>query len=212
MKQFFIDLTISRFLAKKKIAYMIAYIALLVAISAISNMFLEIKLFDTQFSLTITISAMIGYIAGPIMGFAVCMLGDLLGYLVNGGGMYYFWVALSTGAFALIAGLLSMKKSKNPLTKYLKMGLFCIISFVVCTVGINSLGFYLFNMNVGFSATVKDFVASAFGGENVTFFAYVCYRLFFKLQILNSVFNYALLFVLFTTFYKIKPLEAYFEV
>ncbi|MBR1890862.1 MAG: ECF transporter S component, partial [Clostridia bacterium] len=107
MKQFFIDLTISRFLAKKKFAYMIAYIALLVAISAISNMFLEIKLFDTQFSLTITISAMIGYIAGPITGFAVCMLGDLLGYLVNGGGMYYFWVALSTGAFALIAGLLS---------------------------------------------------------------------------------------------------------
>ncbi|MBP5177114.1 MAG: hypothetical protein ILP02_00855, partial [Clostridia bacterium] len=72
MKEFFADLLISRFLRSKKPAHLIAYLAVMTALSVIGNMFLEFKLFDTQFSFTIAVSAMIGYIAGPVVGFAIC--------------------------------------------------------------------------------------------------------------------------------------------
>ena len=208
MKEFFADLLISRFLRSKKPAHLIAYLAVMMALSVIGNMFLEFKLFDTQFSFTIAISAMIGYIAGPVVGFAICFFGDLLGFFVNSGGMIYmFWIGLSTGGFAFIAGLLSMKKANRAWAKYLKVALFCLVSFFVCTVGINSLGFYIYNMNIGFSKAVRDYIAATFGGEDVTFFGYVLYRLIFKLQILNSVFNYALVFIGFTAFSTIPPLK-----
>ena len=208
MKGFFTDLLISRFLRSKKPAHLIAYLAVMMALSVIGNMFLEFKLFDTQFSFTIAISAMIGYIAGPVVGFAICFFGDLLGFFVNSGGMMYmFWVGLSTGGFAFFAGLFAMREAKKTVFAYVKVALFCIASFLVCTIGINSLGFYIYNMNIGFSKAVRDYIAATFGGEDVTFFGYVLYRLIFKLQILNSIFNYILVFIGFTAFNTIPPLK-----
>ena len=46
---------------------------------------------------------------------------------------------------------------------------------------------------MSFSKPLLDYVAERFGG-NADFFAYLCYRLFFKGQIINSAVNYALLF------------------
>ncbi|MBP5177450.1 MAG: hypothetical protein ILP02_02570, partial [Clostridia bacterium] len=99
------------------------------------------------------------------------------------------------------------KKANRAWAKYLKVALFCLVSFFVCTIGINSFGFYIYNMNIGFSKAVRDYIAATFGGENVTFFGYVMYRLIFKLQILNSIFNYALVFIGFTAFSTIPPLK-----
>ena len=212
MKEFFKNLFWSKFISGiNGAAKKVAFIGMLMALSVISNMFFEFKMLDTQFSLTITVSAVIGFIAGPICGAGICFLGDLLGFFVNSGGYAYMpWVGLSTAAFAFIAGLLSMKKSGGAIA-YAKIGAFTVLSLLICTIGINSLGFYLYNMNLGFSPAVKAYVAELFGGEQVTFLGYVAYRLIFKLQILNNVFNYAVIFVLYAVASKIKPLEKVFE-
>ena len=85
----------------------IVYIAMLAAFSVITNMFLEFKFYDVQFSLTIIVSAIIGGLIGAIPGFFACMLGDLVGYIYNSWGYVYMpWVGLSTGMIAFIAGII----------------------------------------------------------------------------------------------------------
>ena len=183
----------------------IVYIALLAAFSVVTNMFLEFKFFDVQFSLTIIVSVIIGGLIGAIPGFFACMLGDLIGYIYNSWGYLYMpWVGLSTGMIAFIAGIIINGVNLN--TKgaiYIKLVLVCILSFFVCTVGINSTGFYFYNRAMGFSKAVLDYVAEHFGG-NVSFFAYVAYRLIFKLQIVNCVVNYAILIAVYPLILKIK--------
>jgi hypothetical protein len=86
------------------------------------------------------------------------------------------------------------------------LALLIVSSFLVCTVAINSTGFYIYNKTMGFSEAVERFVAENFG-EDVFFLGYVFYRLFFKLQILNSIANYALLAVLLPFLRAFKPLR-----
>ena len=68
---------------EKSGSHRIAYIAVMTAFSVIANMFFEFKLAETQFSLTLAISALTGIILGPIFGFSACFLGDLVGFLYN---------------------------------------------------------------------------------------------------------------------------------
>ncbi|MBR0190195.1 MAG: ECF transporter S component, partial [Clostridia bacterium] len=76
----------------------IVYIAMLAAFSVVTNMFLEFKFYDVQFSLTIIVSAIIGGLIGAIPGFLACMLGDLVGYIYNSWGYLYMpWVGIATG-------------------------------------------------------------------------------------------------------------------
>ena len=56
---------------------------------------------------------------------------------------------------------------------------------------------------MGFSTAVLNYV-NEFFGKNVSFIAYVCYRLIFKGQIFNSIFNFALLFIALPALKKAK--------
>lgn len=176
----------------------IAALAIFTALSVVTNMFLEIRILDIQFSLTIFFSAVTGVFLGPLAGFCTCVLGDFIGYVFNSWGQLYMpWVGVSTGLFSLIAGLLLPKKNGESYPKlYFKLALYALISFFICTVAVNSLGFYFYNYTVGFGQAFKEFAENNFGG-NSYFFVYLIYRLFFKGQIWNSVANYALLFVFF---------------
>ena len=186
----------------------IVYIAMLAAFSVVTNMFLEFKFYDVQFSLTIIVSAIIGGLIGAIPGFLACMLGDFVGYIYNSWGYLYMpWVGLSTGMIAFIAGIIINGvniKAKGAI--YIKLVLVCLISFFVCTVGINSTGFYFYNQAMGFSKAVMDYVAEHFGG-NVSYIAYVAYRLIFKLQIVNCIVNYAVLIAIYPLITRIKYLQ-----
>ncbi len=191
----------SKFLSGKSHAQKIAYLGLLTAINVVFNSFFEFKLLDTQFSFTIMISALTGVIVGPISGFFACMLADFIGYLINSAGyMYMPWVGLSTGVLAFLSGLIFIKNNEKPL---LKTALICVCSLFVCTILINSTGFYFYNKIMGFSTAVLNYV-NEFFGTNVSYFAYVCYRLIFKMQILVSIFNFALLFISIPVLKKIK--------
>ncbi len=60
-RTFFSDLILS-----KTIAQRIAYIAVMTAFSVVTNMFLEFRMFDIQFSITIVVSALSGILLGPL--------------------------------------------------------------------------------------------------------------------------------------------------
>ena len=169
----------------------IAYIAIVTALTVVCNMFFEFKLADTQFSLTIFFSAMAGMIIGPLFGFVACFLGDLVGFLYNSGGfMYMPWIGLSMGLVAFIAGIIVNGvnlKFKGAI--YVKLAIVSLLTFLVCTVGINTTAFWII-----------------YNTKKVPFFAYLVTRLFVQGQIWNSVFNYALMFALYPMVQRITAI------
>jgi len=169
----------------------IAYIAIMSAFLVVCNMFFEFKLADTQFSLTIFFSALTGLVIGPVYGFIACFLGDLVGFLYNSGGfMYMPWIGLAMGMVAFISGfIMNCFDFKFKFAIYIKLLLVCLLTFLVCTVGINTTAFWIM-----------------YNTRKVPFMAYLVTRLFVQGQIWNSVFNYALLFILYPIIIKIKSL------
>jgi ECF transporter S component (folate family) len=167
----------------------IAYISLMTAMCVVCNMFFEFKLADTQFSLTLFFSAMTGMIIGPVFGFTACFLGDLVGFLYNSAGfMYMPWIGLSMGIIALISGLImNCVDLKSKFKTYLKISMVCVLTFLLCTIAINTTAFWII-----------------YNTRKVPYTAYLVTRLFVQGQIWNSVFNYALLFVFYPVILRIK--------
>lgn len=169
----------------------IAYIAVMTALSVICNMFFEFKFADTQFSLTLFFSAITGVIIGPIYGFVACFTGDLVGFLCNSGGFAYMpWIGISMGYAALISGLvMNLLDFKSKFMVVVKLLIIAVLTFLICTVAINTTAFWI-----------------VYNTKKVPYFAYLGTRLFINGQIFNSLFNYALLFIAYPTFMKIKEI------
>ena len=187
----------SPMLQEKNATKKIAYISVVTAVLIVANTLLEIKFSDVQFSITLLLSMLAGILMGGGSGFCACILGDAIGFIINSWGFVYMpWVGLTSGVTALLSGVIFyfIKINKKG-GLVLKLLLICLSSLLVGTILINSTGFYLYNYKMGFSKAVVDYVKELFGGE-VTFLAYVCYRLIFKGQIFNCIVNYALLFII----------------
>ena len=189
MKEKLKKLFFSEVLVSSSKTQRIAYVGVLTALLVVCNMFFEFKFADTQFSLTLFFSALAGIIIGPLFGFVACFLGDLVGFLYNSGGyMYMPWIGLSMGLTAFIAGLtMNGLNFKFKGANYVKLFLVCIFTFAICTVSINTTAFWII-----------------YNTRKVPYFAYLTTRLFVQGQIWNSLFNYALLFILYPLFVKIK--------
>lgn len=157
----------------------IAYLGIMTAFAVIANTLFEFKLMDTQFSLTLSTSALLGVLLGAIYGFAVCFLGDLIGFLMNSSGFAYMpWIGLSMGITSLITGVLvNGVKKENKGGRYAMIALSCLLSFVVCSVGINTTAFYFL-----------------YAGDGVSYWTYFVARFIVKGQLWNCIFNYALVF------------------
>ena len=183
----------SQTLAEKNAAHRIAYIGVVTAFVVAANMF-EFKLFDTQFSFTLMISALAGLIIGPLFGFVACFLGDLVGFLVNSSGFAYMpWIGISMGLTALIAGfIVNGIPVKAKWFLYVKLAVVCVLTFAICTVAINTTAFWLLYSKVGYVE-------------------YLTARLFVQGQIWNSLFNYAMLFAIVPVLSRIKPLKIKFN-
>lgn len=183
-------LLFSKTLAGKNRSHKIAYIAVMTAFVVVANMFFEFKFADTQFSLTLVVSALAGLVIGPLFGFVACFLGDLVGFLYNSAGFAYMpWIGISMGVVALIAGLIVGVPLKCRGALWLKLALVSTTSFLVCTVAINTTAFWLLY------------------AKNVPYFTYLFTRIFVQGQIWNSLFNYALLFIVVPALGKVKPLK-----
>ena len=200
----------SDMLADKTAAKKIAYIAVLAALCIVTNMF-EIKFATVQFSFTIVSSVLAGMMIGPLFGAAAVFLGDGIGYLVNSMGYpYYWWVALSCAAMAVVAGLIMYIPMRFKGSIYVKLALICVSTLVLCSVGINSTGMYYIGLKLYMPKDVQAAFEERFGGRN-TYFIYLVIRFFILGQIWNSLVNYALLFAIVPALKAIKPLRLKFE-
>lgn len=186
----------------------IATVAVFTALSVVANMFLEMRILDIQFSLTIFFSAITGYFLGPLAGFFACLSGDFIGYVFNSWGQLYLpWVGLSTGLFAFIAGLMFGDEGEQPFRKQIvKFLIYVALTFCICTVMINTTGFYFYFKYIYVSKKFLAYAEEHFGG-NGGYFIYLIYRLFVNGQIWNSIANYALLFAFFPVLKKIPFLR-----
>ena len=157
----------------------IAYLGVMTAFAVIANTLFEFKLMDTQFSLTLSVSALLGVLLGGVYGFTVCFLGDLIGFLINSSGFAYMpWIGLSMGITSLLTGVLvNGVKQENKGGRYAMIALSCALSFGVCSVGINTTAFYFL-----------------YAGKGVSYWTYFVARFIVKGQLWNCIFNYALVF------------------
>lgn len=182
-------LMFSEILEESSTTLKLAYIGVMTALCVVCNMFFEFKFADVQFSLTLFFSAITGVIIGPLFGFVASFLGDLVGFLYNSAGFAYMpWIGLSMGLTALIAGFIMNGinfKFKGAI--YVKLAIVSVLTFLICTVGINTTAFWIL-----------------YNTKAVPYFAYLSTRLFVLGQIWNSVFNYALLIILYPTILHIK--------
>ncbi|MDE7296267.1 MAG: ECF transporter S component [Clostridia bacterium] len=204
--RFWEKLVFSDLLASKSVAGKIAYTGLVAALCIVTNMF-EIKFASVQYSLTVFSSVLAGMLAGPLLGFGAVFLGDGLGYLYNGAGFpYYWWVALSCATMALLAGaVVNVRIGKGKKALYIKLAIICVLTFAVCSVGINTTGMYYLGLPLYFPQNVRQAVEEVFGGE-FSFGIYFVIRFFILGQIWNSLVNYALLFVALPLLSTIKSL------
>ena len=200
-------LLFSQVLADQSAAKRIAYMGVVAALCIATNMF-EIKFATVQFSLTVFSSVIAGMIIGPLFGFAAVFLGDAVGYLYNSMGYpYYWWVALSCAVMALISGLvMNGIKTKTKGGVYLKLALVCVLTFLVCSVVINSTGMYYIGLKLYMPSNVKNAIENTFGGR-FSFGIYLVIRFFLLGQIYNSLVNYALVFAVVPALLAIKPLK-----
>lgn len=184
----------SKTLLTKNRSQKLAYVSIATAFVVIANMFFEFKFADVQFSLTIFISALVGIVLGGALGFVACFLGDLVGFLYNSGGFAYLpWIGIAMGLTSLIAGaIVGGVQSEKKWFLYLKIALVCLLTFAICTVGINTTAFWLLY-------------------SKSSYLTYLVARLFVQGQIWNSLFNFALLFIAVPALKNIKALKIYIE-
>ncbi len=197
---------LSNVLIGKSHAARIAFVGVVAALCIAVNMF-EIKFATTQFSLTLFASVLAGILLGPLFGFAAVFLGDGVGYLVNSAGYpYYWWVALSCALMAAVAGLVMKLPFRFRGALYVKLAAICVLTLLLCSAGVNSLGMYYIGLEIYMPKDVLEAAASRFGGE-LNFGTYLFIRFFMLGQIWNSLVNYALLFAAVPLLNAVKPLR-----
>ena len=179
-------------LASKTLSKRLAYIAVVTALVVVCNMFFEFKLAETQFSFTIVVSAVAGIVIGPIFGFVACFLGDLVGFLYHSAGFAYLpWIGVSMGVTALLAGfIVGGVRVKKGWLLYVKLFIVSLLTFLICTVAINTTAFWILY-------------------SKVDYWTYFVGRIFIQGQIWNTVFNTALLFIVVPALKNVKALKIY---
>ena len=186
-------LIFSPFVLKASRARKIAYVALMVALAIVCNMYFEFKLGAVQYSFTTAVSMLIGLLIGGGAGFVACFIGDAIGFIANPFGAYTPWIGLATGLTALISGaVFHLIKTNRNWHLYVKVAFISLLSFAVCSLGINSTFLWL------------SYYSSMSYGE------WLAFRYIASGQIIVSAVNYALLFILVPVLKKVaffKDLE-----
>ena len=120
----------------------LVYTAILIALAIALN---AIELNTAALGLKLTLSYIpiftAGAFLGVIPGFLVGILGDALAQLVAPQPPWIPFITIASGLIGVIPGLIFKIKKVNP---YVKIILSMLIVFFVCTVGINSIGIYLY--------------------------------------------------------------------
>ncbi len=117
-----------------------AYLAVLVALAIISNVF-EINIpsgafISNKIGFTYVPVFLTGIFFGPVAGFGVGALGDALGWLINqSAGVYNPLFTLSTALMGVIAGLVWRIPKLN---KIIKLIIALVLAYILCSCGLNT--------------------------------------------------------------------------
>ncbi len=168
-----------------------AYLAVMVAIAIITNIF-EINIpagafIGNKIGFTYVPTFLTGIFFGPIAGFGVGALGDALGWLINQtAGAYNPIFTLSTALMGLIAGLVF----RIPKLHYIiKLCLSLALAYIICSCGVNTFGVWFY-----------------FTTQSKTFWVFLIGRL--PSSAINLAANAAALFVLTPIVKKLIPEKA----
>lgn len=172
--------------------------AMFIALAAVSNSFLTVRVGTfLKFSATLTVYFFAGYILGAPLGFLVGIIGDVLGWLLFTDGAYNPVIGLSYGLNcfipAVIFGFRRPIKRLSPLGFVLKSFVGFVLSYIICTVFLTSLGIWLYT----------SYIQSKYS----SFWVWIVYRI--STQSLNNLANYLLSVALFFSLKSIKPLKKY---
>ncbi len=125
----------------RKHTFRLCSIAVLSALSIVFNAYSINVTADISISFTYIISFVAGIFLGPLDGFAVGVIGDLIGCIIAPKGPYAPTVTLSSGLMGVIPWLVF--RFTNKLPKYLKIALSFFCVFLICSVGINTPTWYI---------------------------------------------------------------------
>lgn len=150
-----------------RITLFITYIAILSALSVVCNIFtIPISGGTKAISFGYLPPMIAGVFLGPIPGFAVGVLGDVLGQIIHPLGPWIPTMTLSSGLLGLIPALMFKIPKLNP---YIKIVLSFTACFLLCTFLINTLSTYkVYVIDRGGSKTFWFYV-----GERLGFMAIV---------------------------------------
>lgn len=133
----------------------IAYIGVLSALSVVLNMF-TFTIPGSNFAVSFTYipTFISGFFFGPIAGFLVGGIGDLLGCLIAPKGPWMPLITLASALMGLIPGLVA----KLRMSDYIKMAMSFILVYFICSAGVNT-----FALWQAFAATKKTFWVYLYG-------------------------------------------------
>jgi|GEM_PF-973749 len=160
----------------------IAYTGVLTALATLFNVITFYPVKYLAFSLTTIPTFIAGAMLGPISGFAVGFLGDLLGWLILPQGAYMPLIGISSGLWGFIGGIVFLALN-------LKYPFKIIISYLICLLFCTSF-LNTFNLWIVYS-----------NGKS-TFWAYLWLRIPF--QVLMAAINCFLTTITYRELLKLK--------
>lgn len=187
------DLSITGgFFMFKSISYRIAICATFTAIAVVANIFtIDTGLRYFVISLVAIPCFFAGVLLGPIDGFLVGIISDLLGCLIHPIGPFMPLITLSTGLFGLIPGVIFHCFKRGNV--YVKAVISFLLCLLICTAGLNTLACWMM-----------------YAKGKKTFFVYLGVR--FPFQSIVSAINAAVSIVMLISVQRIPSLKKYFKV
>ena len=118
----------------------IAYLAVFIALAAITNIYTWIPVPHFALSFAALPSFFAGAICGPIGGFLTGVGGDVIGQLIAPKGSWLPTITLASGLMGLIPGLIFKFLHIN---NFIKILISYILTYLICTVAINTTTLWL---------------------------------------------------------------------
>ena len=122
----------------------IAYTGVLCALATLFNVITFYPVKYLAFSLSVVPTFLAGIMLGPISGFAVGFLGDLLGWLILPQGAYMPLIGISSGLWGAIGGIIFLS---SDIKYYFKIIIGFVVALLFCTCFLNTFNLWLVYSN-----------------------------------------------------------------
>lgn len=169
----------------KKVTLRIAYTALFTAMGVLFNVYTINPTKSLAISFISIPALFAGILLGPLSGFAVGILSDLIGCIIAPHGPFMVMISISAGLFGLIPGVIFLFFRMHP---HLKIAISYLLSLIICTVLLNTLDLWI-----------------TYNKGKTSFWLYLLPRL--PWQLINSIVNWILATLLFVALKRAKIIK-----